>query len=92
MSQSPLKNVQSRIERAFTELGCKIQVVHENDELIIRDVILYTHDDEIVVVEASKPEVPLLRMVSSAASDIAAAVAIHVCKGVITRAITRNYD
>lgn len=91
MPPSPLKEIQARIELAFTELGCKIPVVLEGDELIIRDLVIYTDADETFVVEASKPETPLLRMESSALNDIAATVAIHVCKGVVTRAIVRNY-
>jgi hypothetical protein len=91
MPPSALKDIQDRIEFAFTELGCKIPVVLENDELIIRDVIIYIDADETFVIEASKPETPLLRMESSAVSDIAASVAIHICRGVITRALARNY-
>ncbi|TLX16993.1 hypothetical protein [Rhizobium sp. MHM7A] len=91
MSPSPLKEIQARIELAFTELGCKIPVVLENDELIIRDLVIYEDADETFVVEASKPETPLFRLETSALNDIAASVAIHVCKGVVTRAIARNY-
>jgi hypothetical protein len=91
MSQSPLTEIQARIELAFTELGCKIPVVLENDELIVRDLVIYADADEIFVVEASKPETPMLRMDTSSLNDIAASVAIHICKGVVTRAITRIY-
>lgn len=91
MSQSPLNEIQARIELAFSELGCKIPVVHETDELIIRDLIIYVDNNEIFVVEASKPETPFLRMDTSSLNDIAASVAIHICKGVVTRAIGRMY-
>ena len=91
MSQGPLSEIQARIELAFTELGCKIPVTFENDELIVRDLVIYADADEVFVVEASKPETPFLRMDTSSLNDIAASVAIHICKGVVTRAIGRVY-
>ncbi len=91
MSQSPLKEIQARIELAFSELGCKIPVTVESDELIVRDLVIYADADEIFVVEASKPDTPFLRMDILSLNDIAASVAIHICKGVVTRAIGRAY-
>ena len=91
MSQSTLNEIQARVELAFNELGCKIPVVLENDELIVRDLVIYEDAGEIVVVEASKPDTPLLRMEATLPNDIAATIAIHVCKGVVTRAISRVY-
>jgi hypothetical protein len=91
MSPNPLREIQTRIEFAFNELGCKIPVVLENNEIIVRDLVVYAEENEIFVIEASKPETPLVRMESSMANDIAASVAIHICRGVITRAIARNY-
>lgn len=90
MSKNPLIDVKNKINIALAELGCKIPVIIEEDELIVRDIVVFVEKDEMIAIEASKPEVPLLRMPVNAATDIAASVAIHICKGVIIRVLTKN--
>jgi hypothetical protein len=90
MPKNPLVAIQTQIDVAFTELGCKIPVTIENEELIVRDLIVFKDEDEIIGLEAANPETPLFRLPENSITDIAALIAIHICKGVITRALSRN--
>jgi hypothetical protein len=62
--------------------------VIENDELVVRDIIVFLDEDDLVVLEAAREDTPMLRLPSSQVDDVAAAICIQVCKGIIMRAIS----
>lgn len=90
MPTHSLATVRSLIEVAFAELGCTVPVVEDGDDLVVRDLIIFESDEDIMVVEASNAERPILTVPKSEVSEVASTVALLTAKGIILRAINRN--
>lgn len=90
MQTNDLTAVKGLIDTGFEAVGCRMPVEIDGEGLFVRDLVVEKNKDLFLCFEASNPDKAIFAMPSDAPDAVAAAVVIHVLKGIVARAVQKG--
>jgi hypothetical protein len=90
MQTNNLAALKELVDLAFEAVGSRMPVEQDGGGVYVRDLIIEEDNDEFLCFEAKNPESPIFTMPVGSVDGVAAAVAIHIIKGIISRAVSKS--
>jgi hypothetical protein len=90
MSTNNLSALKELIDLAFDAVGSRMPVEQDGNAVYARDLIIEEDNGEFLCFEAKNPDSPLFTMPVGSVDGAAAAVVIHILKGIISRAVSKS--
>lgn len=88
MQTNDLKKIANNLTQVLKEIGCSIPVSLKDDELVVRDILVFQEVGFFVGISASNPDEYVFKIPDSEGADVVSAVAQITMKGLISRAIS----
>jgi hypothetical protein len=76
------------INRAFEAIGSPLRAVLEEEDLVVRDLVVMTEPDgKLIVLDASSPDTVVFETAEADLPTVAGIVVMHIVRRIVARAI-----